>query len=98
MRIPIQHSLPRDEVKQRFNDKIGDIASFVPGGQASVETQWPEEYRMTFAIGAMGSSLNGQIEIEPAEVILSLDLPPGLAFVENMIADKFREKGAKLLA
>ena len=68
----------------------------IPGG-ATVRSDWPSEDRMTLAVGAMGQTLNCTIDLEPGQVVLNVDLPPALAFVEPIIAGAVREQGQKLL-
>ena len=69
----------------------------IPGGGA-VTTAWPRDDRMTMDIGAMGQSLRAYVDLEPGQVVLNVDLPPALAFVEPMIAGAIRSQGDKLLA
>lgn len=97
MRVAVPHSLPRTEVRRRLEDKKGDITSLVPGGLARMETSWASEDRMTLTIRTMGQELIGHVDIEDAQVIFDIALPPALSFVEPMISGTLQEKGRKLL-
>lgn len=97
MRIPISHSLPREEVRHRLASRSHEIRNFIPGGMADVSTHWPDEDTMTLAVRAMGQGIDGRVKIEETQVVFEIDLPPALGFVEPMIAGAIRQQGTKLL-
>lgn len=97
MRVPIPHDLPKEEVRRRLSSRSHEIADFVPGGMAQVDTDWPNEDTMNLAVRAMGQGINGRVVIEERQVVFEVDLPPALAFVEPMVAGAIRQKGTKLL-
>lgn len=97
MRVPIPHSLPKEEVRRRLRDKSPQIGNFVPGGIAEVDTSWADEDHMNLNVRAMGQTVAGQVVIEEGQVVFVVDLPPALSFVEPMIAGAIRQHGAKLL-
>ncbi|RVQ69379.1 hypothetical protein EKN06_04135 [Croceicoccus ponticola] len=97
MRVAVPHTLPKAEVRRRLDEKQGDIAGFVPGGMADVETSWASEDRMTMTIRAMGQELTGNVDIEDDAVVFNIALPLALSFVEPMISGAIEEKGRKLL-
>lgn len=97
MRVPIAHTLPKEEVRRRLRERSHEIANFVPGGMADVSTSWPNEDRMDLSVRAMGQGIDGRVMIEEHEVVFEVDLPPALSFVEPMIAGAIRDKGQKLL-
>ncbi|ANY19445.1 hypothetical protein A6F68_00919 [Tsuneonella dongtanensis] len=97
MRVAIPHQLDNDEVRRRMKANTASIGDSIPGGGV-VTTAWPSEDRMTMDIGAMGQSLRANVDLEPGQVVLNVDLPPALAFVEPMIAGAIRSQGDKLLA
>lgn len=98
MRVAVPHQLDREEVRRRLKSRSHEIADGFPGGMAEVSTSWPSEDRMTLAIGAMGQHLNGAIEIEEGQVVIELDLPPALSFIEPIVDGAIRKQGQKLLA
>lgn len=98
MRVAVPHSLPKAEVRRRLDEKQDSIAGFVPAGMADVELEWASEDQMAMTIRAMGQELNGNIAIEDAAVVFTIDLPMTLSFVEPMISNALQEKGQKLLA
>lgn len=97
MRVPIPHSLPKEEVRHRLASRSHEIANFIPGGMADVATAWPGEDVMTLSVRAMGQGIEGRVLIEDRQVVFEIDLPPALSFVEPMIAGAIRQQGTKLL-
>lgn len=98
MRIPLSHSLGKDEVRSRMKARSHEIADAIPGGMAEVTTHWPSEDCMALDIHAAGSKITAKVEIEEDQVVFDVDLPRALSFFEPMIAGAIRNKGQKLLA
>lgn len=98
MEVPIPHSLGRDEVRRRLRDNSHRMADAIPGGMAQVTTGWPNEDRMTLDVAAMGQTLVGHIDIHDSQVVLHMDLPPALGFLQPIVEGAIRQQGQKLLA
>lgn len=96
MRVAIPHNLDKETVRQRLKSKSHQIGDSIPGGGA-VTTAWPSEDRMTMDIRAMGQSLRANVDLEPGQVVLEVDLPPALSFIEPMISGAIKQQGQKLL-
>ncbi|WP_296674673.1 polyhydroxyalkanoic acid system family protein [Novosphingobium sp.] len=98
MRVPISHTLEKEEVRRRLHARSGEIANFIPGGMADVTTGWPNEDTLALTVSAMGKTINGTVEIEDGQVVFNVDFPPALAFVEGMVRGQVEAKGRKLLS
>jgi hypothetical protein len=98
MRVPISHDLPKEVVRERLRSRSHEIADFIPGGVAEVQTAWPSDDRMTLSVKAMNQGIEGQVIIEESQVIFEVDLPLALAFIEPIIAKTVRDEGQKLIA
>lgn len=98
MEVAIPHSLGREEARRRLRENGHKMGDGIPGGMAQVQTRWTNEDRMEMAIAAMGQSLAGHIEVGDAQVVLSVDLPPALSFIEPLVAGAIRQQGQALLA
>ena len=96
MRVAIPHTLDNDTVRERLRSKSHEIGNAIPGGGA-VTTAWPSEDRMTMDISAMGQSLRANVDLEPGQVVLNVDLPPALSFIEPMVAGAIKQQGQTLL-
>lgn len=95
MRVTVPHKLSREQVRERLRTHAHELAGNVPGAQ--VDTSWADDNRMNLTVSAMGQKLQGAIDIEDDQVVIDLDLPFALSFVEPMIAVQIREQGQKLL-
>ena len=97
MQVAIPHNLGREEVRNRLRTRSHTLADNIPGGMADVKTAWPSEDRMTLDIAALGQNLNGYIDVQDSQVVLHVDLPPALGFLEPIVAGAIRQQGQKLL-
>ena len=86
MEVAIPHALGRDEARRRLRENSHKMADSFPGGMAQVTTRWSSEDRMEMAINALGKSLAGHIDVGEAQVVLSVDLPPALSFIEPIVS------------
>ena len=97
MRVPIPHSLGKDEARAQLKARSGDLAGMMPGGMADVAVSWPDEDRMNLAVKAMGSSVDAAVEIGDNVVTVIVDLPMALKFFEPLIRSAVEKNGQKLL-
>lgn len=98
MQVAIPHSLGVEEARRRLKANSHAIGDQIPGGMADVRTGWPSENRMTMAISAMGQALTGHIDVEDSQVVLTMELPPALSFIQPIVEGAIRQSGQKLLA
>ena len=97
MRVPIPHSLGRDEARRRLQSRSGDIAKLVPGGMAEVTATWPSDDRMDLCVKALGKSVDGYIEVGDSAVTVVIDLPASFVFFEPMVRGAIESNAQKLL-
>lgn len=97
MRIAIPHNLGREEVRRRLHERLPEVSQIIPGGLAQVETGWANEDRATLLIRAMMQEVTGTIDIEDAQLVFTVNLPPALSFVEPMVRGAIEDNGRKLL-
>ena len=98
MRVPIPHSLGKDEARRRLKSRSGELAGMMPGGMADVTVSWPDEDRMNLVVKAMGSSVNAAVEVGDNAVTVIVDLPMALKFFEPLIRSAVEKNGQKLLS
>ena len=98
MRVPVPHDLPKEEVRRRLRAQSHEIVDHIPGPMAKADTEWVSEDRMNMTIHAMGQTLVGSVEVEEHRMMLEVDLPPMLSFLEPMISSAMQTQGQKLLA
>lgn len=97
MRVALPHDLGKEEVRRRLNDRSHEIAGYLPGGMADVETDWVDDDRMAMHITAMGQTITGHIDVFEDQIVFEVKLPGMLSFVEPMIEKAIRKDGAKML-
>ncbi|AKH43865.1 hypothetical protein FHS61_002728 [Altererythrobacter atlanticus] len=97
MEVAIPHALERAEVRRRLKANSHEIADHIPGGMATVATDWPSEDRMAMTISAIGQSIIGHIDVEESRVVVVFDLPPALGFLQPIIESAVRQQGDKLI-
>jgi hypothetical protein len=97
MRVALPHDLGREEVRRRLRERSHEIADYIPGGLADVDTSWTDQDTMHLIVAAMGQRITGDIEIEDEKVIFEIDLPMALTFVRPMIEKAIRTNGQKML-
>lgn len=97
MRVAIPHDLPREEVRRRMKARSPDIAQYVPGGMAEVETTWATEDRMTLSVRAMGQEATGFIDIEDAALVCEIKLPMFLSFLDPIVERAIRSEATEML-
>jgi len=98
MEVAIPHALGREEARRRLRENSHKMGDSLPGGMAQVTTNWTSDDRMEMAIAAMGQSLNGHIDVADSQVVLSIELPAALSFIQPLIEGAVREQGQKMLA
>ena len=97
MRVVLPHTLPHDELRRRFHARSDELKSLFPAGMAQVTQEWRDEDHLDMVITAMGQRVVGLVELQDQAVVVNVDLPPALGFVERMIESAIRDKTQKLL-
>lgn len=93
----IPHSLGAEEARRRIRDRVGELASHIPGGAADVRTNWPSENRMDLQVDAMGQSVSTVLDIEESVIRLQLQLPAMLGFMAPAIERAIKKKAGQVL-
>lgn len=94
MQITIPHQLSNDEIRTRMDDHAAELV----GSIAQVSTSWHGDEHLDLDILAMGQRMTGEIALAPGEVIITINLPPSLIFMEGSIKQALTEKAHNLLA
>ena len=68
MRIAIPHKLSKVEVHQRLDSRTSEIVDFIPGGAATVESDWIEDDHLALGITAMGQFIPCDVHIEDSQM------------------------------
>ena len=95
--IDLPHSLGREEARRRIRSRIGELPKHIPGGMATVRSDWEGEDRMTMQVAAMGLEVTATLDVQDNLVRVSLILPGMLSFMAGAISAGVQAKGADLL-
>jgi hypothetical protein len=95
--IELRHNLSRAEVRQRMSSRVGDLHRHIPGGLATVTSDWSTADRMAVNVRVMGQDIPCTLDVEDDFVRASIMLPDLLAVMARPIAGIVRQQGEALL-
>ena len=94
--MSVPHSLAQDEAKKRISHLIEDSKTRFAGKVSNVSESW-NGYSDSFNFEAMGFSVSGKLEVQPAQVHIVIDLPWAAAMLKGRIETEIRDQARKLL-
>jgi hypothetical protein len=94
--VSIPHQLGRAEARRRIESGFAQIVHLFPGGGGACSQRWDGD-RLTFAIAAMGQSVNGVIDVGDAAVTIVIELPGVLGIIASNLKDRLQKVGQLLL-
>lgn len=97
MRVNLPHDLGREEVRRRMRERSHEIATFFPGGIATVDTSWSDEDQMDLLITVLGKQVSGAVEVYDDHVTIAIDLPLSLSMMKGVLESAVRTEASKLL-
>lgn len=97
LRIPVPHSLGKEEARRRIGARLPELQSHMPGGIADIRSSWIDEDNLSLMIGAMGQTVDCRIEVEDSRVVVNVALPPMLSFFGGAISSAVRDGAGRLL-
>ena len=95
--IDVPHRLGKEGAKARLRAKVGDLPAHIPGGMATVTSDWPAPDVMQLGVTALGQTVDARLTVEETLVRVELVLPAMLGFFSGMIAAAVKEGGTKML-
>jgi len=94
--LSFPHNHTEDEVKSRLTTAIAQAREKHPTVLAGAQENWHGN-RMDFRFAVMGQSVTGDVEIQPKNMVLHIDLPIVLAMLADQIRPRIEEEARKLL-
>ena len=90
----VAHTLGQEEAKRRIASLMADSRTRFAGQISNVAESW-NGYVDAFSFEAMGFSVSGKLEVQPAQVLIEMNLPwaayPFKTRIENEILTHARE-------
>ncbi|MEL7272336.1 MAG: polyhydroxyalkanoic acid system family protein [Pseudomonadota bacterium] len=93
--VNIPHKLGKDAARSRIENGFAKVQEQIVGKAVEVEQSWTND-RMDFAVGMMGQSVKGRLDVADNHVHVELDLPWLLAKLAGPIREKLT-KGTQVL-
>jgi len=95
--LTIPHKLTQAEVRSRIQKGISDAQRDHAGKFSKLEHNWNENH-LDFNVGILGQSVIGAVDVNPADVVVHIDLPWMLAAFADKIRPQIKAQADKMLA
>lgn len=94
--MSVPHSLTQEEAKKRISHLIEDSKTRFAGKVNNVSESW-SGYVDSFSFEAMGFSVSGKLDVQPAQVRILIELPWAAAMLKGRIESEIRNQAQQLL-
>jgi hypothetical protein len=94
--LSVPHRLGQDEAKNRIASLIADSRSHFAGKLSNVAESW-NGYADAFSFEALGFSVRGNLDVQPAQVLIELNLPFAAYPFKGRIEDEILTRARQLL-
>ncbi len=92
--LSVPHQLEQEEAKRRIAGLIAESRSRFGGEVSNMDESW-NGFAHAFSFKAKGFSVSGKLDVQPAQVLIELQLPwaayPLKGRIENEILTRARE-------
>lgn len=93
--VDLPHRLGKEEARRRIAGNIHKLEDHIPGG-SNVSSNWQGD-RLNLNVGAMGQTIEAEIDVEENRVRCKMTLPGMLALFARPIEAMLNAKGSELL-
>jgi hypothetical protein len=95
--VNIPHRLSQAEVRSRIVKGITDAEAQFGAKVAKVEHNWSGNH-MDFGVAILGQTVTGDVDVNPTDVVVRVNLPWMLAAFADKIRPQIQQHGQKLLS
>ena len=95
--LTIPHKLTQAEVRSRIRKGIADAQRDHAGKFSKLEHNWNENH-LNFDVGILGQTVTGAVDVNPADVVIHIELPWMLAAFADKIRPQIKAQADKMLA
>ena len=95
--LTIPHKLTQAEVRSRIEKGIADAQREHAGKFSKLDHSWKENH-LDFAVGILGQSINGAVDVNASDIVVHVDLPWLLASFAEKIRPQIETQAHKMLA
>jgi hypothetical protein len=75
MEVRVPHSLDPDEVRRRLDAAVVRARDDYADKVGSIDASWRDDGRLALNLDVMGVTIDSDVEIQPAELIVRLQVP-----------------------
>jgi predicted NBD/HSP70 family sugar kinase len=94
--LSITHNLGQDEAKRRITGLLADSRTRFAGKLNNMVESW-NGYTDAFSFDALGFSVDGKLDVEPAQVHIEMNLPWAAYPLKGRIEDEILSHARQLL-
>jgi hypothetical protein len=94
--LSVPHTLGQDEAKKRISKLIADTRDQLGSSVTNLHESW-SGYIDTFSFRAMGFSVDGQLEVQPSDVLIQVNLPLAALLFKSRIESEILRHARELL-
>ncbi len=94
--LTIPHRLSQAEVRSRIEKGIADAQREHAGKFSKLDHTWKENH-LDFAIGILGQSINGTVDVNASDIVVHVQLPWLLASFADKIRPQIKSQADRLL-
>jgi hypothetical protein len=95
--LSVPHNLGQDEARRRITSMIADSRTRFAGRVSDVAECW-SGYAGAFSFKAMGFSVTGKLDVQPAQVLVEINLPLAAYPLKGSIESEIQAHARHLLA
>lgn len=94
--VSIPHKLSRLGARRRIETGFAKILRQVPGSAGTCSERWDGD-RLMFAVGAMGQTVSGVVDVLDDVVTMEIELPGMLGLIAGALKNRLQSAGQLLL-
>ena len=94
--VTLPHQLGRAEARRRIENGFGKIVHVLPGGTGKSSERWDGD-RLVFAVGALGQTVSGVIDVHDTAVTMEIQLPGVLGLLAGGLKNRLQKAGTLML-
>ena len=95
--LSVPHNLSQDEAKSRISALLADCHTRFAGRVSNAAECW-SGYADVFSFKAMGFSVSGKLDVQPARVLVEIILPLAAYPLKGRIENEIQTHARQLLA
>jgi hypothetical protein len=97
LEVRVPHGLEKAEVRQRLNAAVERARREYADKVSSIEARWETEDRLNLDVVVLGMDIHGDVEVEPAALLIQIELPGMMTMFAGQIRSGIEERIGGLL-